>query len=216
MFRQIFNNEVDAYQSWTLFLIFVSILILISGVVLLTHKKPEPVNTPSITLEHPPPGKKRKRRKEKRSGNGQEDVEEGEQDMLWTVGDDSGEEDAQELGVLEYGDGDEDVDHHQNPLALKYKHKGVLSEDGVVKNMARGKGKDALRKGEGEEGVGLMGQDEDGDEDEDEEQVMDRYRHRPLIHISRSTSGSSLASTSRPTLSDPPRGWEGGGKQNEG
>ncbi|KAI9442358.1 hypothetical protein H4582DRAFT_2096336 [Lactarius indigo] len=39
---QIFNDSVDAYASWTLFLIFVSVLILISGVVLLTHKKPEP------------------------------------------------------------------------------------------------------------------------------------------------------------------------------
>lgn len=39
---QIFNNEVDAYQSWALFLIFCSILILVSGVVLLTNKKPDP------------------------------------------------------------------------------------------------------------------------------------------------------------------------------
>ncbi|TDL26137.1 hypothetical protein BD410DRAFT_784180 [Rickenella mellea] len=37
----IFNNEVDAYKTWTLCLIFFSILVLISGVVLLTHKKPE-------------------------------------------------------------------------------------------------------------------------------------------------------------------------------
>ena len=36
---------MDAYASWTLFLSFVSILILISGVVLLTHKKPEPSTT---------------------------------------------------------------------------------------------------------------------------------------------------------------------------
>jgi hypothetical protein len=36
---------VDAYASWTLFLSFISILILISGVVLLTHKKPEPSPT---------------------------------------------------------------------------------------------------------------------------------------------------------------------------
>jgi hypothetical protein len=36
---------VDAYASWTLFLSFISILILISGVVLLTHKKPEPSTT---------------------------------------------------------------------------------------------------------------------------------------------------------------------------
>jgi magnesium transporter len=36
---------VDAYASWTLFFIFVSILILLSGVVLLTHKKPESAST---------------------------------------------------------------------------------------------------------------------------------------------------------------------------
>ncbi|PSS06520.1 hypothetical protein PHLCEN_2v3687 [Hermanssonia centrifuga] len=37
----IFNNEVDAYESWALFLIFCSILVLVSGVVLLTNKKPD-------------------------------------------------------------------------------------------------------------------------------------------------------------------------------
>lgn len=37
----VFNNEIDAYKPWVLFLIFASIIILISGVVLLTHKKPE-------------------------------------------------------------------------------------------------------------------------------------------------------------------------------
>ncbi|KZP05282.1 hypothetical protein FIBSPDRAFT_843111 [Athelia psychrophila] len=37
----IFNNEVDSYKPWVLFLIFVSIVTLIAGVVLLTHK-PEP------------------------------------------------------------------------------------------------------------------------------------------------------------------------------
>ena len=45
---QIFNDSVDAYKSWTLFLIFVSIIVLISGVVLLTHKKPERI-TPAST-----------------------------------------------------------------------------------------------------------------------------------------------------------------------
>ncbi|KIO30760.1 hypothetical protein M407DRAFT_20285 [Tulasnella calospora MUT 4182] len=38
----IFNDEVDAYKPWTLFCLFLSIVVLISGVVLLTHKKPEP------------------------------------------------------------------------------------------------------------------------------------------------------------------------------
>ncbi|RDX48114.1 hypothetical protein OH76DRAFT_1353166 [Lentinus brumalis] len=37
----IFNDEVDSYQSWTLFLIFCSMTVLVSGVVLLTYKKPE-------------------------------------------------------------------------------------------------------------------------------------------------------------------------------
>jgi len=49
----IFNNEVNSYKPWVLFLIFASIVILISGVVLLTHKKPERsqntlARTPSI------------------------------------------------------------------------------------------------------------------------------------------------------------------------
>ncbi|KAG9004991.1 hypothetical protein FRB90_010628 [Tulasnella sp. 427] len=38
----IFNDEVDAYKPWTLFCLFLSIVVLIAGVVLLTHKKPEP------------------------------------------------------------------------------------------------------------------------------------------------------------------------------
>ncbi|KAG9044973.1 hypothetical protein FS837_007236 [Tulasnella sp. UAMH 9824] len=38
----VFNDEVDAYKPWTLFCLFLSIVVLISGVVLLTHKKPEP------------------------------------------------------------------------------------------------------------------------------------------------------------------------------
>ncbi|KAF8135708.1 hypothetical protein EV363DRAFT_1429417 [Boletus edulis] len=37
----IFNNQVDAYKPWILLFIFASIVILISGVVLLTHKKPQ-------------------------------------------------------------------------------------------------------------------------------------------------------------------------------
>ena len=44
----IFNNEVEAYKSWTLFLIFLSIIVLIGGVVLLTHKKPEPGDRKSV------------------------------------------------------------------------------------------------------------------------------------------------------------------------
>lgn len=41
---------MDAYKTWTLFLIFVFILVLISGVVLLTHKKPEGADAPETKL----------------------------------------------------------------------------------------------------------------------------------------------------------------------
>ena len=113
----IFNDEVQAYQSWTLFLIFVSILVLISGVVLLTHKKPEPVKSSNTAQNN------RRRGKPKRNGvngvNGVDaDAEDGHQDSesetLWALGDDSDED----IGE------DEDVDHHQNPL----NHPDELSE----------------------------------------------------------------------------------------
>lgn len=117
----IFNDEVGAYQSWTLFLIFVSILVLISGVVLLTHKKPEPITgkIKSTAL----PRRRKKGRKGKMNGqnglNGQAsegDEEENvrpdaENEVLWAVGDasDDGDDDDEELE-------DEDIDHHQHPL----------------------------------------------------------------------------------------------------
>ncbi|KAH9940453.1 uncharacterized protein BXZ73DRAFT_42855 [Epithele typhae] len=37
----IFNDEVDAYHPWTLFLIFLAMCVLVAGVVMLTYKKPE-------------------------------------------------------------------------------------------------------------------------------------------------------------------------------
>jgi hypothetical protein len=89
---------VDAYASWTLFLSFVSILVLISGVVLLTHKKPEPSTTQrdgGIVL-NPIPG----RHVPLTGGNKTEGhdemhpedhVEDGQ--ALWDVGEASDEED---------------------------------------------------------------------------------------------------------------------------
>ncbi|KAH9994928.1 hypothetical protein BJV74DRAFT_341485 [Russula compacta] len=97
---QIFNDSVDAYASWTLFLIFVSILILISGVVLLTHKKPEPstaqrdgdsgVALNAISGRHV-----------SRTANGKTDGHEGvhpgeqreDSQIMWDVGEASDEED---------------------------------------------------------------------------------------------------------------------------
>ncbi|PBK91582.1 hypothetical protein ARMGADRAFT_209678 [Armillaria gallica] len=87
----IFNNEVDSYQSWTLFLIFVSILILISGVVLLTHKKPEPgskalASAPVVSSN--PRGRKSKRASTSKvsltGDDGDHPQNDDEERVLWT------------------------------------------------------------------------------------------------------------------------------------
>ncbi|KAG6876788.1 hypothetical protein C0992_011750 [Termitomyces sp. T32_za158] len=150
----IFNNEVDSYKGWTLFLIFLSILILISGVVLLTHKKPEHTSSVPVIAS-------------RTARKGKTDVEEGrsghesesEREVLWTLGEDG---DSDENGVAHLEEEDPDVDHHQHPIS-------------VVGDKRDGKGKDADRvkvKGKGrsvswkvntrdEEGVGLIGEDDD-------------------------------------------------------
>ncbi|KAI0356389.1 hypothetical protein OH77DRAFT_1401268 [Trametes cingulata] len=96
----IFNDEVDAYQSWTLFFIFVSMGVLVSGVVLLTYKKPEEkVTSPTSAV----PLSSRGRRRSRKGGAGlteedEEDAlheaEEGEhEEAMWQLGDASDEED---------------------------------------------------------------------------------------------------------------------------
>jgi hypothetical protein len=89
---------VDAYASWTLFLSFVSILILISGVVLLTHKKPEPSTTQrdgGIALNSIPGRRVPRTGVDKAEGHGEmhpdDHVEDGQ--ALWDVGEASDEED---------------------------------------------------------------------------------------------------------------------------
>ncbi|CAA7259134.1 unnamed protein product [Cyclocybe aegerita] len=131
----IFNDEVQAYKSWTLFLIFVSIIILIGGVVLLTHKKPEPVTgkvKASTTTRRPrrKPAKKNVgengngRSEEAGSEEGDDEQANGEGDVLWAVGDASDGEDE--------GD-DDDVDHHQHPL-----HQSPLRRPVVARRNSRG------------------------------------------------------------------------------
>jgi hypothetical protein len=115
----IFNDEVDAYKSWILFLIFVSILVLISGVVLLTHKKPEPL--PNTPLPSAKILSARRRSKHLRPVNDEEGRPEdaNEHDALYSVGDGSDSED------LDLEAGDEDADHHQNPMKLQHQPKGL-------------------------------------------------------------------------------------------
>jgi len=93
----IFNDSVDAYASWTLFLLFVSILILISGVVLLTHKKPEvSAHRDGIAL-NPISGQRLPRtaddKTDGREGMHPEDHAEDDGQAMWDVGEASDDED---------------------------------------------------------------------------------------------------------------------------
>lgn len=90
----IFNNQVDAYKPWILFLIFASIVILISGVVLLTHKKPERSQrniAPSQTT-----GARSAKNSEEDEAQALRVPEEGESSTheLWQLGDMSDDEDG--------------------------------------------------------------------------------------------------------------------------
>ncbi|KAF8493638.1 hypothetical protein JB92DRAFT_2998388 [Gautieria morchelliformis] len=93
----IFNDQVDAYASWDLFLIFLSIAVLIGGVVLLTNKKPEKPQQqqqPGMGLATLPA-----RIRKNKDGKGAEGdlealrpMDPGEDEMVWQLGEDSDEE----------------------------------------------------------------------------------------------------------------------------
>ncbi|OCH88999.1 hypothetical protein OBBRIDRAFT_794662 [Obba rivulosa] len=98
----IFNDEVDAYQSWTLFLIFVSMIVLISGVVLLTYKKPAHTGVQGPGATHVPLSARGRRQRKGIPGTDEEealrDLEngEGENDAeMWQLGDVSDDEEQQ-------------------------------------------------------------------------------------------------------------------------
>jgi len=89
----VFNDSIDAYKPWTLFLIFLSIVVLISGVVLLTHKKPE------NTAKKPTPTIALPRRKLKTDGDGEahalrsrDSLDAAEHEPVWELGDASDDE----------------------------------------------------------------------------------------------------------------------------
>jgi hypothetical protein len=86
----IFNNQVDAYKPWILFLVFTSIVILISGVVLLTHKKPE---RSQRNVARSRPVIKDDRNSEAQALRGSEEGE-SPADELWQLGDMSDDEDG--------------------------------------------------------------------------------------------------------------------------
>lgn len=117
----IFNNEVEAYKSWDLFLIFLSIIVLIGGVVLLTHKKPEPETTRIRGAATPrtglPTAEYTGRRTEGRRKGSAPLGGDDEEAQLQTNGLDTPDGDRWALGEISDSDegDDPDVDHHLNP-----------------------------------------------------------------------------------------------------
>ncbi|KAH9914016.1 uncharacterized protein B0H18DRAFT_1046835 [Fomitopsis serialis] len=135
----IFNDEVDAYQPWTLFLIFVSMIILISGVVLLTYKKPEKKPTTAG-----PPGAVAMSSRTPRRGNGRKsDDDDSEQDAL-RAGDEPEPEEVWQIGDMS---DDEDGARPHSPRPTRHRSASARS------------------RGEGEE-AGILGEeDEEGGRD---------------------------------------------------
>ena len=138
----IFNNEVDAYKPWVLFLIFLSIAVLVSGVVLLTHKKPDHA-TKSSSAGAADGGA----RSSKEYTLGEEDDAEELYNLRADDEQQQGGSRSRGLGahgnrsVFDLEAGDEDADHHQNPNKLPDVQRGVSSSVGASA---------------GEEGRGLM------------------------------------------------------------
>ena len=155
----IFNDEVDAYQSWTLFLIFASILVLISGVVLLTHKKPEPIGNAAVPLARNKSQSRGRRKLDDEEDGGSRQGGDGEQEVLWSMGDHDEQDDD------ESESGDEDAHRH---LA---KHGLGLGEQGQQSSI-RGKGKDRIQTKKSrragrrdEEGIRLIGETREDEEE---------------------------------------------------
>ncbi|KAJ7593661.1 hypothetical protein C8J56DRAFT_924783 [Mycena floridula] len=179
----IFNDEVDAYQSWTLFLIFVSILILISGVVLLTHKKPEPGAGPRSAMPRsalgvngrgalgmtPRNGSRTGLRKSKKKNSSKLDIvdEDGDQEgeRLWAVGEASDDE----------GEGSE------------------LEGDEDAESLRIG---DIERRRRGYEDINLEGEDEDVDHHQHPSSLAFEAQSKSLSH-SQSQSTTSLRESRR-------------------
>lgn len=158
---QIFNDEVDSYKSWTLFLIFVSILVLISGVVLLTHKKPEPSVKNAIPL-----GQTRPRGRARAGKKGGSDEDADEADALRPVEEGEAENGGEVLWAVGNASDDDDDDDHSIHRNIK-SHNAQGGGSGVgVGPGGVGLGLSGAGVG-GEEGVGLIGNHHDDDTHED-------------------------------------------------
>jgi len=186
----IFNNSVDAYQTWALFLIFISIVTLISGVVLLTLKKPVTENNSTtsapVNAESAQSSRLRSSTVDSKSGDvdandegensvlnrrrSRETGRVGTDEMLWQVGDLSDDED------------------HENANKSRTSLRG--EESGLSVGNTRTKSQF------GEEGVGLM-QEHDSDEDNDHDNKAERLPNHRRSNSSDATLAGGSASRIR-------------------
>ncbi|KAH7108271.1 hypothetical protein BKA62DRAFT_681699 [Auriculariales sp. MPI-PUGE-AT-0066] len=100
----IFNNEVDAYKGWVLALIFLSILVLIAGVVLLTHEKPDPsaaagqaMKLNKLSRDSDASETERNSKEGRRLTEAEMEQGEGAQKAAWQLGADSDDEEDSAL-----------------------------------------------------------------------------------------------------------------------
>lgn len=138
----IFNDEVDAYQPWALFLIFVAMIILICGVVLLTYKKPEKKPTTAGASGHvalTPRARRGAARKGSPDNSDEQealrDIEEGEEDaeQLWQIGDTSDDEDG--------------IDRPRSPRPVRHRSGSARSRgEGEQERMIGGEADDDERR----------------------------------------------------------------------
>ncbi|KAF8608747.1 hypothetical protein BDV93DRAFT_518811 [Ceratobasidium sp. AG-I] len=154
----VFNNEIDAYKGWTLFAIFVSISVLIGGVVLLTLKKPDPVAA-NATAASGTPARTRVKASDEELGD-ERDLEAlhtsgpGERaDVVWQIGDAD----------------DSDDEHAGGTSSIRPELNRKRSGSGSIRARANSwTSPKQPPKHQGEEGRGLMGaHHEDSEEDSD-------------------------------------------------
>ena len=151
---KVFNDSVDAYQTWTLFLIFVSIMVLISGVVLLTLKKPEKrggaPTTPGM------PGSARSVLSSRRRSNSKRDLEGGGPEI-------EGRELDDDQTLWELGEMSDDEEGDRGGRSAGGRSEGQATPRRQLSpNISR---KPPPQQHPGEEGRGLIGGEEDEDED---------------------------------------------------
>jgi len=135
--------------------------------------------------------------------------EDGEQDVLWEVGEDSDEGSGVHLHAE---DEDPDVDHHQNPIQTQHRPRGSaasLLDKGDAKGKGKGKSVDRKVRSWNEEGVELIGQD---DEDGEEDDNGGKRSHRPQNGGISNPGSSPDAKPADPFRDDDEFGdWEGVG-----